>query len=166
MSHDWTILWPNSRFYRDDVILYWLVDKHRPGLSIKQNCCASLYLGDEHKKKTSQILVYILIVESDFVLCCRYFLNQVVLKGEKCACTCVSYILNRKNFRGSFRLDFTNEPGRSSSHSAFLSLLNIFLLFCSQRLGLVHFEKCQEKGQVEIYMFIFVNMMLSSTKQN
>lgn len=81
MSHDWNILWPNSRLYSDNVILYWPVDKHRPGLSIKQNRCASLYPGDEHKKRTSQILIYVLIVESDFVLYCRYFPNQVALKG-------------------------------------------------------------------------------------
>lgn len=47
VSSNGNIMRPTATLYSNNVISPWLVDKRGPTLSIKQNCCARLYLGDK-----------------------------------------------------------------------------------------------------------------------
>lgn len=47
VSGNASIAQPTSTLYSHNVISHWLVDKHGPMLSVKQNSCAGLHLGDK-----------------------------------------------------------------------------------------------------------------------
>lgn len=59
VSCNGSIMQPTSTLYSNNVISHWLVDKHGPMLSVKQNCCARLYLGDKQESHSESVYVLI-----------------------------------------------------------------------------------------------------------